>query len=264
MDRGAWLGYSPWGHKESDTTGQLSERARLYIYRARLYQGVLGSLTWGYPTERMSATACGCTQPGTAFQSFPGLEFWQPAGSPPAEAWVGGPGEASSPWWGHLLFPEAFSGSALRSQHGHEDPHSRLQRLEILGHLSHACYTPPCISRWFQHGPWAWSVETREAKALSPLRYLQPSFRRLPKSCSTAPSLCQALPTGQGRTVLIPVLGGRVRRGVGESSDRSRISAIGRNWTWVAPGVTSLDLLHQLWFPSLSPGRSFPQPLLGC
>ena len=25
-DRGAWLGYSPWGHKESDTTEQLSTR----------------------------------------------------------------------------------------------------------------------------------------------------------------------------------------------------------------------------------------------
>ena len=47
MDRGAWLGYSPRGHKESDTTGQLSERARLCS--ARLYQGVLGSLTWGCP-----------------------------------------------------------------------------------------------------------------------------------------------------------------------------------------------------------------------
>ena len=24
MDRGAWLGYSPWGHKEANMTGQLS------------------------------------------------------------------------------------------------------------------------------------------------------------------------------------------------------------------------------------------------
>ena len=24
MDRGAWPGYSPWGHKESDTTEQLT------------------------------------------------------------------------------------------------------------------------------------------------------------------------------------------------------------------------------------------------
>ena len=24
MDKGAWLGYSPWGHKESDTTERLS------------------------------------------------------------------------------------------------------------------------------------------------------------------------------------------------------------------------------------------------
>ena len=24
MDRGAWWGYSPWGHKESDTTEQLT------------------------------------------------------------------------------------------------------------------------------------------------------------------------------------------------------------------------------------------------
>ena len=25
MDRGAWVGYSPWGHKESDTTERLTE-----------------------------------------------------------------------------------------------------------------------------------------------------------------------------------------------------------------------------------------------
>lgn len=92
--------------------------------------------------------------------------------------------------------------------HGHEGPHSRLQRLEVPGHLSHTCYTPSCISRRFQRGPWDWSVETREAKALSPLRYLQSAFRRLPKSCSTVPSLCQPLPTGQGRTLLTPVLKG--------------------------------------------------------
>ena len=24
MDRGVWVGYSPWGHKESDTTEQLT------------------------------------------------------------------------------------------------------------------------------------------------------------------------------------------------------------------------------------------------
>ena len=129
------------------------------------------------------------------------------------------------------LFPEAFSGPALRSHplltstplpHSHEDPHSRLQRLEVLGYLSRACYTPSCISRWFQHGLWAWSVETREAKALSLLGDLQPSFCRLPKSCSTVPSLCQALPTGQGRTVRILVLWGRVRQGV-----RSQATGLG-------------------------------------
>ena len=106
--------------------------------------------------------------------------------------------------------------------HSHEDPHSRLQRLEVLGYLSRACYTPSCISRWFQHGLWAWSVETREAKALSLLGDLQPSFCRLPKSCSTVPSLCQALPTGQGRTVRILVLWGRVRQGVGRLRDLSK------------------------------------------
>ena len=69
------VGYSPWVRKESDTTGRLCS--------AKLYQGILGSLSWGYPTESMSAPACGCTQPGTAFQSFPGLEFWGTAGLPP-------------------------------------------------------------------------------------------------------------------------------------------------------------------------------------
>ena len=29
MDRGAWRGYTPWGHKESDMTERLSEEKRL-------------------------------------------------------------------------------------------------------------------------------------------------------------------------------------------------------------------------------------------
>ena len=30
MDRGAWPGYSPWGHKESDATEQLSTAQNIY------------------------------------------------------------------------------------------------------------------------------------------------------------------------------------------------------------------------------------------
>ena len=250
MDRGAWWGYSPRGRKESDMTVQT------YVL-----QGSIGDpgKPGGVHTARdcflvvswpRALGACRFTTRGSLGQGSRGgiLSL----------------GEASA--FPRSLLRASFAVTAptnLRPlPHGHEGPHSQLQRLGVPGHLSRACYTPSCVSRRFLRGPWAWSVETREAEALTPLRCLQSVFRRLPKSCSKSPHSASHSPQDKAGLFLPLFEGGRVRRGVGESSDRSRISAIGSNWTWVALGVASLDLLHQLWLPSLSPGTSLPQPLL--
>lgn len=67
-----------------------------------------------------------------------------------------------------------------------------------------------------------------------------------------------------------------MRRGVGWSSDWSKISAVGRagarfppRWvelgsSGVGGGVAGFDLSHRLLLPSLALAPSLLQPLLGC
>ena len=42
MDRGAWWGYSPWGHKESDTTEQLTLSLSLRLSTTHYSNTILG------------------------------------------------------------------------------------------------------------------------------------------------------------------------------------------------------------------------------
>ena len=42
MDRGAWWGYSPWGHKESDTAEQLTLSLSLRLSTTHYSNTILG------------------------------------------------------------------------------------------------------------------------------------------------------------------------------------------------------------------------------